>query len=110
MTLTIRRGETQRAFVERVLTEQGRISAHAAMFDLFMDGGGKASITRLAPIIDTLRNKAGWDIETIERPHEQAVYVLHGRPAFGHAVGATRECPSCHRSHAVGTTCASAAA
>ena len=108
MTLTMHRGETQRALVERTLTEQGRISAHEAMFDLYGEGGGKTSITRLAPIIETLR-RAGWAIETLTAQGQQAVYVLRGRPAYGRPVGATRECPSCHRGHAVGTTCASAA-
>lgn len=106
--LVIRQGETQRAFVERTLVEQGGISAHDAMFYLADEYGRRAAVTRLAPIIETLR-KAGWAIDTVTERGEQAVYVLRGRPAFGHPVGVARECPSCHRGHAVGTTCASAA-
>lgn len=106
MTLTIRLGETQRAFVERTLREQGEISAHAAMFDLYTEAGHKASITRLAPVIDTLRNRDGWDITTHAPSGEQAVYRLRGRTFAGRPVGRTRECPSCHRPHPVGTRCA----
>jgi hypothetical protein len=105
MTLVVRPAErTQRAVVERVLVEDGRISAHEAMFDLRTADGERKSITRLAAVIDTLR-KANWEIETIERSGEQAVYVLRGRPAIGRPVGALRTCPSCHSEHHVGTTC-----
>lgn len=75
MTLFMRDGETQRAFVERTLREQGSISAHEAMFDMRTADGDRCSITRLAAIVETLR-KAGWVIET-HAPHgEQAVYRL----------------------------------
>jgi hypothetical protein len=105
MTLTIRAGETQRSFVERVLQEQGRISAHEAMFDLRDTDGHPKSITRLAAVIDTLR-RSGWDIPpATTAPGQQAVYVLRGRAFAGTPVGRTRECPSCHRPHPVGTRC-----
>lgn len=104
MTLTIHRGETQRAFVERTLRDQGRISAHEAMFALVTEAGNRASITRLAPVIETLR-KAGWRIRTEVEHGVQATYHLEGAPTFGHPIGAVRECPSCHHSHPVGTTC-----
>lgn len=105
MTLVIRAGETQRSFTERVLREQGRISAHEAMFDLVDEDGRRHSITRLAPVIDDLRNRRGWDIETRSGPGQQAVYHLRG-VAHGHAAAAVRTCPACRRQHAVGTTCA----
>lgn len=78
MTLVIRSGETQRAFVERVLREQGRISTHEAMFALVDEAGYSRSVTRLAPVIETLR-KAGWDIVT-DAPHGQQAIYIH-RPA-----------------------------
>lgn len=109
MTLVIREYETQRAFVARVLREQGSISAHEAMFDLVDENGRKRSITRLAPAIDDLRHKSGWDIATELEHGQQAVYRLRSRPSFGHPAGALRICPSCHREHAVGTTCGVAA-
>ena len=105
MTLTIYTGETQRAFVERTLREQGEISAHAAMYKLRDADGYPRGITRLAPVIETLR-KAGWDITTHAPSGEQAVYRLRGRTFAGRPVGRTRECPSCHRPHPVGTRCA----
>jgi hypothetical protein len=105
MTLTIHSGETQRSFVERVLREQGEISAHAAMFDLRDEDGRPKSITRLAAVIDGLR-KAGWDIPPANAaPGQQAVYRVRGRAFNGRPVGRVRECPSCHQAHPVGTTC-----
>lgn len=103
MNLTIGRDETQRAFVERVLREEGEISAYAAMYGLRDEDGHGRGITRLAPIIETLR-RAGWEIETRAAPGQQAVYRLRGVFA-GRGVGRVRECPSCHRTHPVGTTC-----
>lgn len=105
MTLTIRHNESQRAFVERVLREQGEISAHEAMFALRDEDGHPKSITRLAAVIDTLR-KSGWDIPPAAVvPGQQAVYRLRGRAFTGRPVGRVRECPSCHRQHPVGTRC-----
>lgn len=103
MTLHIRDGEAQRAFVARTLREQGSISAREAMFDLRDDLGRSRSITRLAAAVEALR-RDGWDIRTDLSPGQQAVYRLAGR-AHGHAVGLVRPCPSCRREHAVGTTC-----
>lgn len=109
MSLTIRHNETQRAFAERVLRTEGRLSAHEAMFALATESGERRSITRLAPVIETLR-KSGWRIRTEWAHGEQAVYHLEAAPpVFGRAVGSVRECPSCRRAHAVGTSCASAA-
>lgn len=108
MTLTIRAGETQRAFTERVLLDQGRISAHEAMFDLVDESGRSKAITRLAAVIDDLRDR-GWDIPN-EGPHGgQAVYRLVSAPdphGWGTPVGRVRACPSCRLDHAVGTACA----
>jgi len=109
VTLVIRAGETQRSFTERVLRERGEISAHEAMFALVDESGRPKSITRLAPVIDDLRNNRGWDIETRTAPGQQAVYRLRGA-SHGHAIGSVRTCPSCRRQHAVGTTCAIGAA
>ena len=109
MTLHIREGETQRSLVERVLVEEGRISAHDATYDLRDHLGRQRGITRLAPVIDDLRSR-GWDIGTLPREQgEQAVYVLRSAPAsrsFSDPIGRVRECPSCHTAHAVGTSCA----
>lgn len=106
MTLTIRNGETQRAFVERTLRTEGRISAHEAMFGLHTEAGRRTAITRLAPVIETLR-KAGWRIRTDVTHGEQAEYHLEAAPpVFARPVGRERECPACHRTHSVGTSCA----
>lgn len=86
MTLTLRAGETQRAFVERVLRTEGRISAHEAMFGLTDEGGRARSITRLAAIIETLR-KAGWEIETRAAHGQQAVYVMRDADAPAYVRG-----------------------
>jgi len=75
VTLTMHGAETQRAFVERTLLRDGRISAHEAMFDLCDESGRGRSVTRLAAIVDTLR-KAGWEIETTAPTGEQATYTL----------------------------------
>ena len=78
MTLVIRTGETQRAFVERVLREQGAISAHDAMYALRDESGRPKGITRLAPVIEQLR-KAGWPIDTDAPKGAQATYRLRAR-------------------------------
>lgn len=69
---------TQRKKVERILLDQGRVSAH----DLVYSHG----ITRAAAIIHVLKNE-GWVINTergvthIDGTREMAVYVLVRPPA-----------------------------
>jgi hypothetical protein len=75
MMLTILRGESQRAFVERTLRERGEISAFDAMYRLADDTGHERGVTRLAAVIGDLRER-GWDIETRGLPGEQATYLL----------------------------------
>ena len=100
-------GETQRAYVERVLATEGRISAYDALYRLSYADGSPCSITRLAAIVHTLRHEAGWGIAEF---HEAglAVYRLTSRPGTGRPVGGVRACPGCGRTHAVGTTCGAA--
>lgn len=102
-------GETQRAYVERVLAAEGRIATYDVLYGLSYADGQKCSITRLAAIIHTLRHEAGW---TIAEGHENglAVYRLVAAAGPGRPVGKVRQCPGCHREHAVGTACSSVAA
>lgn len=98
-------GETQRAYVERVLTTEGRFATYDALYSLAYSNGMKCAITRLAAIIHTLRHEAGW---AIDESHENglAVYRLVAAPGPGRAVGRSRVCPGCKREHPVGTACA----
>jgi hypothetical protein len=75
VTLIRHEGESQKAFVSRVLRRDGRISAHDATYDLRYDDGRPCGITRMAPVIEDLR-KAGWAIDTVAPSGEQATYVL----------------------------------
>jgi hypothetical protein len=72
-------GETQRAYVERVLRDEGCIATYAVLYDLTYTDGSKCSITRLAAIVCQLRSE-GWDIATSE-PGTLAVYRLTTEPA-----------------------------
>jgi hypothetical protein len=65
-------GESQRAYVERVLRANGVIATYGVLYGLEYDDGSKCSITRLAAIIHELR-AAGWNIVTSE-PGFLAVY------------------------------------
>lgn len=62
MTLIRKSHETQRAFVERVLREDGSISAYDVLYEARFEDGGRTSVTRLAAIVYTLRQE-GWQIE-----------------------------------------------
>lgn len=59
-------GESQLAFVRRVLTTDGFVSAH----DMTYAHG----ITRTAAIVHTLRHSEGMTIDTNDKPGHQAVY------------------------------------
>lgn len=79
----IRSGEAQARYVERVLRDEGRISARDLLYDLTDESGSRRSITRLAAIIEPLR-KAGWNIATEGGHGELARYRLisvGGQPA-----------------------------
>lgn len=71
-----RHGETQRAWVERVLRTDGRIAAYDALYNAEYVNGGKFSITRLATIIWTLRHEQGWIIDETSLPGRLAEYRL----------------------------------
>ncbi|HAM56447.1 MAG TPA: hypothetical protein DCQ64_14040 [Candidatus Rokubacteria bacterium] len=75
MTLIRGERETQRAFVERTLREQGCIRTFDVLYEAFYEGGRKTSVTRLAAIIHTLRSE-GWAIETRGENAHLAVYVM----------------------------------
>lgn len=105
MSLTIRTGEPQTAFVERVLHEQGRISTFDALYGLSDDKGDRRSITRLAAVIHTLRHDRGWVIDENAAPGELATYRVVRAPNLGRPVGRVRVCPGCGAEHAVGTSC-----
>lgn len=73
--------ETQRAYVERVLATEGRVSTFDVLYGLAYEDGRKCSITRLAAIVWTLRHETPpWDIE---ESHEDglAVYRLRSKPS-----------------------------
>lgn len=73
-----RRGESQVAFVERVLRERGRISAYEAIYSVSWaeDGSPRgARITRLAVAIHTLRGR-GLPIESSGAKGRTATYWL----------------------------------
>ena len=71
-------GETQRAYVERVLLAERRVRTYDVLYGLQYTDGRKCSITRLAAIVWTLRHD-GWEIE---ESHDQglAVYRLRSAP------------------------------
>ncbi len=72
-------GETQRAYVERVLRGEGVIATRDALYGVDYDDGRRCSITRLAAIIHGLRGE-GWDIASHVRAGELATYRLHALP------------------------------
>jgi hypothetical protein len=80
MTLIRRNGESQRAFVERVLREDGRISAYDALYASWYDDGRPTSLTRLAAVIHTLRSE-GWEIDAHADRGRLAEYRLRQAPA-----------------------------
>ncbi len=98
-----RPGETQRAYVERILRDEGSISTFDALYSLAYADGRKCSITRLAAIVFTLRQD-GWTIADVGERGTLAMYRLVSAPSSRSLTGA-RVCPSCHRTHPVGTTC-----
>jgi hypothetical protein len=71
-------GESQRAFVSRVLRDEGRIDTYEVLYQLAYDDGLKCSITRLAAIICDLRAD-GMDIDT-EDAGALATYRLRSAP------------------------------
>lgn len=75
MTLIRKQHETQRAFVERVLREDGSISAYDVLYDARFEDGGRTSVTRLAAVIFDLR-KAGWSIDERASHGSLATYSL----------------------------------
>lgn len=95
-------GETQRAYVERVLLTERRIRTYDVLYSLAYDDGRKCSISRLAAVIHTLRHDAGWEIA---ESHDDglAVYRLvaapegavpeHARPRAPWQAGWS--CPTC---------------
>lgn len=89
------RGETQRAYVERVLRAEGSISAWDCLYEGTYEDGGRFSITRLAATIWTLRHEAGWDITESAESGHLATYTYHGQvstPAWARGW----ECAACH--------------
>lgn len=77
MSIVRRKGESQRAVVERVLREQGEIATFAVLYGMRDEADRPTSITRLAAIVCDLRAD-GWDLETLDKPGELAVYRLKG--------------------------------
>lgn len=75
MSLIRRTGETQRAFVERVLREDGSISTYAVLYEATWEDGRRTSITRLAAIVYTLRQE-GMAIDERAGLGELATYTL----------------------------------
>lgn len=69
-------GETQRAYVERVLRDEGRIATFDCLYSLSYADGTRCSITRLAAIIWSLRHEDGLDIVEQAAPGHLAVYML----------------------------------
>lgn len=61
-TLTIRPGETQRAFVKRVLLDTGSITVQECLYGIRTESGRTRAITRLAAIIFDLRHEDDLDI------------------------------------------------
>jgi hypothetical protein len=71
-----RQGETQKAWVERVLRTDGRIATYDALYNAQYVNGGRFSITRLASVIWTLRHEQGWVIDETSLPGRLAEYRL----------------------------------
>ncbi len=72
------RGESQRAYVERVLRTESSVSAWDCLYEgEYVDGGGW-SITRLAAIIWSLRHEDGLDITESAEDGRLATYTYHG--------------------------------
>ena len=81
MTLFRKRGESQRAFVERTFREQGSVATFDVLYQAAYEDGAKTSITRLAAIVADLRTD-GWDIDTKAEHGSLAVYRLRTRSAW----------------------------
>lgn len=79
MSLVRYHSETQRAFVERTLREEGRIATFDAVYETTYPDGSRTSVTRLAAIIHALRLD-GWPITTADEHARLATYLLP-RPA-----------------------------
>lgn len=105
MTLVIHDGETQTAFVERVLREDGAIATYDVLYALRDDRDRPRSITRLAAVIHTLRHERGWDIAETHADGALAEYRVVRAPGNGRPIGRVRICPGCQTGHAVGTSC-----
>lgn len=75
MSLIRRSGETQRAFVERVLREDGSISTYDVLYSATYEDGRRTSVTRLAAIVYTLRQE-GMAIDERAAHGELATYTL----------------------------------
>ena len=73
--LVVKDGETQRAFVLRVLKEDGSISVEDVLFNTRREDGTRFSITRLASVIFDLRRRSMLPIT-----ERDSVYTLP-RPA-----------------------------
>lgn len=89
------RGESQRAYVERVLRSEGRISAYDCLYNGEYKDGSRFSITRLAASIWSLRHESGLDITEHAPAGQLATYVYRG-PAEVPAWARGWECSSCH--------------
>lgn len=79
MDLIREQGESQRAFVERMLLAHGEVRVFDLVYNARYDDGTKCSLTRTATHIWSLRHESGYDIETTGGPGDLAVYVLHGK-------------------------------
>lgn len=77
MSIVRKAGESQRAVVERVLRDQGRIATYDALYAMRDAADRPTSITRLAAIVCSLRAD-GWEIETVDAPGALAEYRLKG--------------------------------
>lgn len=113
-----RRGESQRAWVGRVLRTEGAIATWDCLYNGRYEDGAPFSITRLAAIIWTLRHEDNLTIDESAEPGHLAVYTL--RPSGHEALTAavyeasrqaayrrTREALDAVPTWAQGWTCAS---